>query len=261
MARRRWWRSEDEEPFANEGDGVRPEGEALVRLLRDGEVEWIKPIPWGSNYSFAASLKGEARARCIAVYKPRRGEVPLWDFPDGTLFRREYAAYVVSEALGLGFIPPTVVRDGPHGIGTFQLYVDPDESTEYYGFKERHVDELRAIALFDVVANNADRKAGHCLKGADGRIYGIDHGLTFNVVPKLRTVIWEFCGQPLPEELHERLFDFCTDPKRSSELRSQLGEYLHPNEIDAFFVRLERVVERGELPVLDPYRNVPRGFF
>ena len=273
--RRRWWAADDdfEDLIALEGgkpgDEATPTQAATLdpddarahELLATGAVVGIRPIPWGSNYSFVAVLSDGRGPGMMSVYKPRRGEVPLWDFPDGTLYRREYAAYLVAAALGLGFIPPTVIRDGPHGVGSFQLYVEPDESTEYYGFRKQHLDELRAIALFDVVSNNADRKAGHCFKGQDGRIWGIDHGLCFNVVPKLRTVIWDFCGQQLPEPLLNRLMEFCTDAARERELREQLGGLLHDDEIEAFFVRLCRVVERGELPVLDPYRNVPRGFF
>src|SRR5438067_8042043 len=240
------------------GDSV---DDTLVDVLANGQVVGSKPIPWGSNYSFVVSLGRAGRSEAMAVYKPRRGEVPLWDFPDGTLYRREYAAYRVARALGMGFIPPTVIRDGPQGVGTFQLYVEPDESTEYYRFRKDHVDELRSIALFDILTNNADRKAGHCFKGRDGRVWGIDHGLCFNVVPKLRTVIWDFCGQLLPPELHGRLCEAFTDPERSRTLRAELDELLHPSEVEAFFTRLERICEMGELPVLDPYRNVPRGFW
>jgi hypothetical protein len=238
-----------------------PVDDGVVDVLANGQVVGWKPIPWGSNYSFVVSLGRSGEAEATAVYKPRRGEVPLWDFPDGTLYRREYAAYRVSRALGMGFIPPTVIREGPQGVGTFQLYVEPDESTEYYRFRKEHVDELRSIALFDVLTNNADRKAGHCFKGRDGRIWGIDHGLCFNVVPKLRTVIWDFCGQVLPSVLHGQLCEAFTDPARSRILRAELGELLHQNEVDAFFTRLERICEMGEFPVLDPYRNVPRGFW
>jgi hypothetical protein len=234
-----------------------PADDSLVDVLANGQVVGTRPIPWGSNYSFVVSLGRAGEAEAMAVYKPRRGEVPLWDFPDGTLYRREYAAYRVSRALGMAFIPPTVIREGPQGVGTFQLYVEPDESTEFYRFRKDHVDELRMIALFDVLTNNADRKAGHCFKGRDGRIWGIDHGLCFNVVPKLRTVIWEFCGQVLPQQLCEAF----TDPERSQVLRAELGELLHENEVDAFFTRLGRVCDMGEFPVLDPYRNVPRGFW
>jgi uncharacterized repeat protein (TIGR03843 family) len=274
--RRRWWAGGDDdyEDLA-ELEGGKPGDDRLPRqavtlgagdaraheLLATGTVVGIKPIPWGSNYSFVAVLSDGRGPGLMTVYKPRRGEIPLWDFPDGTLYQREYAAFLVAEALGLGFIPPTVIRDGPHGVGTFQLFVEADESTEYYGFRKQHSDELRAIALFDVVSNNADRKAGHCFKGRDGRIWGIDHGLCFNVVPKLRTVIWDFCGQQLPEPLLSQIMEFCTDAERERQLRKRLNGLLHPDEIEAFFVRLCRVVERGELPVLDPYRNVPRGFF
>jgi hypothetical protein len=238
-----------------------PFGDGVEDLLAEGRVVGVRPIPWGSNYSFVASLARKDEVEALAVYKPRRGEVPLWDFPDGTLYQREYAAYRVSRTLGLDFIPPTVIRDGPHGVGSFQLFVEPDESADYQQLRATHVEELRTIALFDVIVNNADRKVGHCFKGVDGRLWGIDHGLTFNVVPKLRTVIWDFCGQPIPEPLAERLLDFCTDPVRSEELRGELADCLHPSEIDAFFTRLERVASRGEFPALDPYRNVPRGFF
>jgi uncharacterized repeat protein (TIGR03843 family) len=275
--RRRWWAPDEdlEDEIALLGGNAPDELIASVALkaaappfdsvveqvLADGEVVGVRPIPWGSNYSFIAVMARGSAPEVLAVYKPRRGEVPLWDFPDGTLYQREYAAYRVSRALGLEFIPPTVIREGPHGVGTFQLFVEPDDSIEYYQFRGEHVDELRSIALFDVITNNADRKAGHCFKGRDGRIWGIDHGLTFNVVPKLRTVIWDFCGQPLPEMLAERLMDFCTDPGRSAALRDELDGILHPHEVEAFFTRLERIAERGEFPALDPYRNVPRGFF
>lgn len=240
---------------------LRHDDAAVFEILERGEILDCKPIPWGSNYSFFVMLGRRGEPECLAVYKPRRGEVPLWDFPDGTLYLRERAAYVVAIALGLDFIPPTVIRDGPHGVGTVQLFVEPDEAAEFHHFRIGHIEELRAIALFDIIANNADRKSGHCFKGTDGRIWGIDHGLTFNVVPKLRTVIWDFCGQSLPAGLGDHLLELCTDAARAETLRCALGELLHPSEVAAFFARLERVVERGEFPTLDPYRNVPRGFF
>lgn len=274
--RRRWWADDDglAEELALLGGDVSdqliaavpvgttaPFDASVEQTLACAEVVGVRPIPWGSNYSFIAVLSRGGSPDLLAVYKPRRGEVPLWDFPDGTLYQREYAAYRVASALGMEFIPPTVIREGPHGVGTFQLFVEPDDSVEYYQFRGQHVDELRAIALFDIITNNADRKAGHCFKGRDGRVWGIDHGLTFNVVPKLRTVIWDFCGQPLPETLAETLMDVCTGPERSAALRAELETQLHPHEVAAFFTRMERVAERGEFPTLDPYRNVPRGFF
>jgi hypothetical protein len=275
--RRRWWAQEDDDfEHVAELEGGRPGEETVTveattlhptdpragEVLQRGHIVGIKPIPWGSNYSFIAVLSDGQGPGVMSVYKPRRGEIPLWDFPDGTLYQREYAAYLVARALGLEFIPPTVIRDdGPHGVGTFQLYVEADDSAEYHGFRKQHADELRAIALFDIVSNNADRKAGHCFKGRDGRVWGIDHGLCFNVVPKLRTVIWEFCGQPLGEPLLTGLMELCTDPARERTLRGQLAQHLHGDEVEALFVRMCRVAERGEFPVLDPYRNVPRGFW
>ena len=273
--RRRDWRSDDE-PVADvypplksgRAKAQRPDiprlhpGDPSVEtILMSGDLVSAKAIPWGSNYSFVVALGRASVPECLAVYKPRQGEIPLWDFPDGTLFKREYAAYRVSLALGMRFIPPVVIREGPHGIGTFQLFVEQDEAVEYYSFRDQHADELRAISLFDFVTNNADRKAGHCFKCRDGQIWGIDHGLTFNVVPKLRTVIWDFCGQLLPDELATTVLELATSPEKSNALRSELGDLLHPSEIDAFFARLERIADRCEFPTLDPHRNVPRGFF
>lgn len=240
---------------------IDPHDPSAVELLATADIVATQPVPWGSNYSFYVTLACEGEPRAVAVYKPRQGEAPLWDFPSGTLYRREYAAYVVACALGFDFIPPTVIRDGPHGVGTFQLFVEPDRSSEYFKFRHERADDLRAVALFDAITNNADRKPGHCFTSRDGKLWGIDHGLCFNVVPKLRTVIWEFCGQPIPDPLLTRLWDLYTDPARSDILRGDIADLLHPNEIEAFFIRLARVAERGEFPMLDPYHNVPRGFF
>ena len=135
--------------------------------------------------------------RGLAVYKPRRGEAPLYDFPDGTLYRREFAAYVVSEAIGWHLVPPTVIRDGPYGVGTAQLFIDAQPKRNYFTLREDRSDDLKPMAAFDVFANNADRKGAHCLLDPEDRIWGIDHGLTFNVDYKLRTVIWDFSGQPV----------------------------------------------------------------
>src|SRR5690606_34583588 len=144
-------------------------------------------IPWGSNYTFAAALVDQQGGRCLAVYKPRRGEAPLYDFPSGTLFLRERAAYLAARLLGWDFIPPTIIRTGPHGIGSVQLFVEAEENAHYFEFHRQRAAELQSMALFDLLVNNADRKAGHCLLGKDGRVWGIDHGLTFHHLPKLRT--------------------------------------------------------------------------
>jgi uncharacterized repeat protein (TIGR03843 family) len=233
--------------------------DAMEAFLRRARIQDCKLVPWGSNYTFAVALadpQGEYD-ETIGVYKPRAGEVPLWDFPDGTLYQREYAAYVVSQSLGWGFIPTTVIRDGPHGIGTVQEYIEPEPNAHYFNLRSGHADELKRIALFDLIANNADRKAGHCFTGLhDRRIWGIDHGLTFNVQPKLRTVIWDFCGEPIADELLAQLRGVSTDGKLAARLRS----HLDPLEIRAFQARASRLAEAGVYPELSSRRNVPYGW-
>ena len=159
-------------------------------------------MPWSSNATFLAELALDG-ATALAVYKPERGERPLWDFPSG-LYKREIAAYLLSEALGWGLVPLTIARDGPYGEGSFQLFVDADHQQHYFTLHEAREDlhdVFRGVAVFDIIANNTDRKSGHCLLGTDGLVYAIDHGLTFHADPKLRTVIWNFGGEPIPEAL------------------------------------------------------------
>jgi len=158
-------------------------------------------MPWSSNGTYLVEICSDSDPM-RAVYKPGRGERPLWDFPDG-LYRREVAAYVVSEALGWGLVPETVLRDGPLGPGSLQRFVDADFSQHYFTLLEfpEHHDALKAICTFDLLANNADRKGGHCLLGTDNRVWSVDHGLCFHTDPKLRTVMWDFEGMPVPEHL------------------------------------------------------------
>ncbi|MBX6770980.1 MAG: SCO1664 family protein [Chloroflexi bacterium] len=246
------------EPVAVTVDPL-PTADAL-RFLAEGEVVVCEPIAWGSNYSFAVVLRRDDEQR-LAVYKPRRGEVPLWDFPDGTLYRREYAAFLVSQALGWDFIPPTVIRGGPYGIGTVQLYIDADPRADPSKLRQTNEGELMRMFLFDVFANNADRKSTHCLRDRQGKLWGIDHGLTFNVVTKLRTVIWDFCGEPIPRPVLDEMSAFLSDRARMDALNGQLAELLDPAEVAAFYARFERLLKLGRFPHLDPYRNVPRGWW
>ncbi len=143
------------------------------------------------------------RRSTLAIYKPQRGERPLWDFPSGTLGRREVATYLVAEAVGWGLVPPTVLREGPYGSGSVQLFVEAQEEIHFFTIQDdaRYADDLRRLAALDVICNNADRKAGHCLVDVDGRLWAIDNALTFHVDPKLRTVIWDFAGTPLPARI------------------------------------------------------------
>lgn len=170
-------------------------------LLSAGAIVVRGRLPRGSNAIFLVEVVRDGD-RVLAVYKPRRGERPLWDFPPG-LYRREVAAWRLSQALGWDLVPPTVEREGPYGEGSLQRFVEADFTQHYFTLREDpvHGERLRQICLFDLLANNADRKAGHCLLGPDGRVWAIDNALTFHVEPKLRTVIWDFAGEPIPEGL------------------------------------------------------------
>jgi len=229
------------------------------RFLRTAEITECKLVPWGSNYTFAVVLEdpeGE-HEQGIGIYKPRAGEAPLWDFPSGTLYQREYASYVLSQHLGWDFIPCTVIREGPHGVGTVQLYIEPEERLHYSVLREEHRDELQRMAVFDIVTNNADRKASHFFRGAnDNKIWGIDHGLTFNIEPKLRTVIWDFIGEPIEGELLDALINLYID----DNLPARLKPYLDPFEIDAFRTRAARLAEAAVFPELTSRRNIPYGW-
>jgi uncharacterized repeat protein (TIGR03843 family) len=245
------------------GDGEQtpaplPEGEAL-QLLRDAEFSASRLIPWGSNYSFAVALEDANGRSQLAIYKPRSGEAPLYDFPDGTLYLRELAAYQFSRWAGWHLVPPTVIRDGPHGPGSVQLYVEPEADQERRNqfWSGRHRDVERLV-LFDHIVNNADRKISHCLRDTAGKVWGIDHGLTFNREPKLRTVLWQFVGEPVSAPL---LCDLRALHERRFELRDELKATLTPSEIEALIRRIEQLVERGAYPVLNPRRNVPYGWW
>ena len=229
-------------------------------LLEHGTIEGIELIPWGSNYTFAALLRADDGSCCYGVYKPRRGEVPLRDFASGTLYKREVAAYVFATQLGWDLVPPTVIRaEGPHGIGSLQLYVEPRTGTsaQYERLRETHRCDLERMAVFDLLANNADRKGGHCLLDVRGHVWGIDHGLTFHNVPKLRTVIWDYCGEPIPRELEGQLRAIRSDKARVASLQRSLRPLLSDQELDALWQRWDRLLANPCFPQLDPYRNVP----
>jgi uncharacterized repeat protein (TIGR03843 family) len=179
-----------------------------------------------------------------AIYKPGRGERPLWDFPAG-LYKREEAAYLFSEALGWGLVPPTIVREGPFGEGSFQLFVEAEFEQHWFTMREdpRHRERLQKICIFDFVANNADRKSGHCLLGPDGRIWAIDNGLCFNADPKLRTVIWDFAGAPLPDGLRDDLRRLV-----KAGLPPALTELLEEPECATLLARTRRLAQVGRFP-------------
>lgn len=218
-----------------------------MRILAEGEIEIQGRMPWSSNGTFLVTCAAEGQ-EVPAVYKPHRGERPLWDFPDG-LYRREVAAFELSEALGWGLVPTTIVRlDAPLGEGSLQLFVPADFTQHYFTLLEdpAHHDALRLIGAFDLVANNADRKGGHCLLGSDGRIWAIDNGLCFHTEPRLRTVIWDFSGQELPARA---VADLATLDERPLDA---LAAVLHPDELEATLVRSRAVAQMGCFPAPHP---------
>jgi hypothetical protein len=226
-------------------------------FLTRAAVEKVQLLPSGSNYVFAALLQDDEAGDSIAVYKPRRGEAPLHDFPDGTLYRRERAAYLLSEAIGWGIVPPTVVRDGPHGVGMMQLFIEHEPRASYFTMKGKRDDDLRRFAVFDAIANNADRKGGHCLEAVDGRIWGIDHGLTFHSQGKLRTVIWDYAGEPVPERLLADVERLQPKVQRLEGCLDELSDLLHPRELGALRERIEVLLEQRVYPQPPPWRPVP----
>lgn len=234
-----------------------PDTPNVMALLEEAEIDSCGLIPWGSNYTFLINLQHPTAGSSYAVYKPRRGEAPLGDFPEGTLYRRERSAYLVSQALTWDLVPPTIIRDGPYGVGMVQLFVDADTNAHYFTFGPEIPDVARRVALFDCVVNNTDRKAGHLLRDCAGRVWAIDHGLTFHTAPKLRTVIWDFAGERFPSPLVRDMaallaaFDDADGPL--CELRSLLSM----RECEALRSRIERLIEHGCYPHPTSYRSVP----
>jgi len=211
-----------------------PSSDATERLLTElPDVKVLGLLHGASNYTFLTRLGPHPPSGLRAVYKPARGESPLWDFEAGTLYQREVAAYVLSKVLGWPRIPPTVVREkAPHGVGAMQLFIEAD-GRHFLGESEARAETWVRVALFDVITNNADRKSGHCLFDAEDNVWVIDHGLTFHVDDKLRTVMWEFSGDPLPTDL-------CDDVERA----------LVELDRGAFGETIQRLISRPELRAL-----------
>ena len=217
---------------------------AALEVLRNGDIELQGRMPWSSNATFLVTLALDGFAM-PAIYKPERGERPLWDFPGG-LFRREVAAYELAVALGWQLVPETVVRpDAPLGIGSVQRFVDADFEHHYFTLLEdpRHHGALARMGAFDVLANNADRKGGHCLLDVEDRIWGIDHGLCFHPQLKLRTVIWDFAGAPIAD-------DVLADVARlgTCGFPEELARVLTAAELDALARRVTDLLRRRCLP-------------
>lgn len=251
---------------------------STLKLLSEWEISGIGLHPDGSNYVFVVRLEDPEKLRqqqaksesseeeptgaIYGIYKPSSGERPLRDFPYGTLHHRERASYLLSTALGWPDVPPTVLRDGPHGKGSVQLFIDADQQANYFTLRDESLHLFQPVAMFDVLTHNADRKGGSCLKAnSDGRIWSIDHGLTFNPSARRRTVMFEFNGEEYPES---RLNDVARVAQqissKDSEFRVELQNLLDEREIDSLAVRAERMLESKRFPLLDPNVNVPWPF-
>lgn len=222
----------------------------LLCILEQGNIEMEGLVPWGSNYTFLVVIEHEGEQR-QGIYKPRRGERPLWDFPTGTLCQRERAAYLVSEAIGWHIVPPTVLRHGPQGWGSLQLFIEHDPEETFFALRDQFGDQLRRIALFDSFINNADRKGGHIIRDEADHLWGIDHGICFHTDYKLRTVIWDYAGERIAAELLDGLtqLQLILDNKQH-RLTGELQELLSRRELTALCQRLVNLSQSGRF--LDP---------
>lgn len=230
----------------------------VLEILEKGSVDTEHGMMrWSSNYTFLISVTHEDKT-LMSVYKPQRGERPLWDFPDGTLCYREVASYLTSEALGWQIVPPTVLREGPRGLGSVQFYIDHDPEINYFSFDETLIPQLMRLSAFDYVVNNADRKGGHCLLDSTGHLWGIDHGITFHTAPKLRTVVWDFAGRPIPDLVLADLDRLCGQTDDSTNpFRKGLEGLITEREIAAFQARLRHLLRTRKYPQPGSGPNTP----
>jgi uncharacterized repeat protein (TIGR03843 family) len=263
-------------PVSDVGEAAIDEATHLRRLA-DWPISGIGLHPGGSNYVFVVRLTDPEKydensppeevdedASAYGIYKPQSGERPLRDFPGGTLHYRERAAYLVSRELGWPLIPPTVIRPGPHGEGSVQLFIDAatvmdddEEPVNYFSLRDERLDDFRDMAMFDALVHNADRKGGSCIVSDDGKLWAIDHGLTFNGLARRRTVMFEFNGTDYPAKLLSNVESLVGVLESDSSLKSDLAKLLNQSEIDDTVTRAKEMIELGKYPFLDPDTNVP----
>ena len=221
--------------------------EAEEVLLDAPGIELLGLLPNSSNYTYLARLEtpGLAGGEALAVYKPAQGESPLWDFPTGSLHRREVASYRLARFLGWPLVPPTVTRrEAPLGVGSLQLFIRAESGRVFFQLREQSPEELLPVAIFDVLTNNADRKAGHHLRDGSGRLWVIDHGLTFHVDPKLRTILWDFAGEPLPAPNRADL-ERAAAALESGELPRTLKGLITARELQLLRRRVDGVLDQS----------------
>jgi len=229
------------------------ENDVAEQILRDGEVEILGQMPWSSNATLLCDVEHDD-TMVQAIYKPERGERPLWDFPDG-LFRREVACYELAKAIGWDLVPPTVLIDGPAGPGSLQLFI-PCDFTEHYltlNDDDTYRPDFERLVAFDVVANSTDRKAGHVLLDRQNHIWAIDNGLSFHVEFKLRTVLWDYAGDPIPDDLRDDLMTLV----EGDTLAEALSPWVDDDEVDAAEGRARMLINNGRFPVDHTGRRWP----
>jgi len=244
-------------------DPITLDYDTVFDAIMDGEVVAEHGMMrWGSNYTFLVNIHHEDVV-FMGIYKPRMGERPLWDFPDGTLCQRETASFVMSEMLGWDIVPPTVLREGPRGIGSVQAFINHDPNEHYFTIREGEtfskVDtQLQRMAVFDAIVNNADRKGGHCLIDDADKIWGIDHGLTYHPAKKLRTVIWDYAGKPIAKDILADVQTLCgkLDDEIDPHLQ-QLNQLLTPREMLSVRNRVEGLLQLGAFPMPGSGPNRP----
>ena len=244
---------------------------STIDLLLEGELEIVGRLTDASNATFLCRIAPAAdedrdalpvdatdpdvlaeQVGTLCVYKPVRGERPLDDFPDGTLARREVAAYLVSELSGWHVVPPTVLRDGPFGEGMVQAWIETDPDVDVVELVTRSDERLRSMCLFDALVNNADRKAGHLLPTTDGRVLGVDHGICFSADPKLRTVLWGWRGEAIADDELAVVRSVCDG--LDGQLGAALSQLLSAREVRATQRRAEQLLSEGRFPQPDPFR-------
>lgn len=227
-------------------------------VLVHGEIVVEGLLPYSSNYTLLATVQHDHHL-VRAVYKPCRGERPLWDFPHGTLYQREIAAYLISEALGFSFVPLTIMRDGPMGVGSLQLFIEHDLEAHLLTMQreESYQRDIQRLVAFDYLVNNADRKSSHGLKGTEGRLWAIDHGICFHHEWKLRTVLWDYIGHPFPPDVRKALQRFQARIKQSDEQVVQVQQLLLPVEWKALGSRLNAMLKTGLYPEPGSGMNIP----
>tara|TARA_B100000029_G_scaffold502755_1_gene578549 strand:+ start:10818 stop:11537 length:720 start_codon:yes stop_codon:yes gene_type:complete len=232
------------------------DGSPSESILEHGDFLDLKEIYDGTNRVFEV-LVGSPNENIRAIYKPMSGEAPLYDFPSGTLYQREQASYLVSDVLSWHIVPLTTIRVGPYGIGSLQQYIDHDSDATYITLKADNIHRFKQIAVFDIITNNADRKGNHFLIDQNRKIWGIDHGLTFNEQYKLRTVVWDFIGDSIPKSIIKDLAKLHELMNTSDQLSGHLAKLINNEEVEAFKERISAVAEFKNFPFPGSGRNVP----